>query len=71
MYRYDKLKGRMVEKRFTYEEFAKAIGISPFTFAKKIANQYDFKQGEIIKTCEVLDLRREEIPKYFFEEEKK
>lgn len=69
MFNYDKLKGRMVEKCYTYEKFAKAIGIAPITFAKKIANQYDFKQGEIAKTCEVLDLRREEIPKYFFEEE--
>lgn len=35
---------------------AKEIGVTPFTFAKKIRNASEFKAGEMNKLCEVLKI---------------
>ena len=65
-YDYSKLVGRIREKGYTQEEFAKKIGICATSLNLKLNNKRDFWQGEILKTCEVLSIPAEDIPDYFF-----
>lgn len=50
----------------TQDDFAKAIGIGRVTISQRLNGKSDFSQGEIKKIIEVLDIKIEEIPKYFF-----
>lgn len=64
---YSKLKGRMTEKSYTRERFAKALGISAVAFNQKLNHGTDFKQSEIKKAVELLDIPGDEIAAYFFD----
>lgn len=66
MYNLNKLKGRIIEKFGTQGNFAKAIGMSERTVSLKLDNQVDWKQSEIVKACELLEIPKEEIADYFF-----
>jgi len=57
-FNYDKLKGRIIEKFGTQYRFAEAMEWSERTW----------KQTDICKAVELLDLAQEDIPKYFFKE---
>ena len=63
---YSKLLGRIKEKGFTQETFAKAIGISVSTLSLKLSNKAYFKQCEMDKACKVLGFDKAEIGVYFF-----
>lgn len=65
-YDYSKLNGRIVEKCGTQAEFAKKMGLSERTISMKLNNKIAFKQSEIQKALDVLDLVSEEIQVYFF-----
>ena len=66
MYNLNKLKGRIIEKFGTQRNFAKAMGMSERTLSLKLDNQVDWKQSEIVKACELLEIPKEEIADYFF-----
>ena len=66
MYNLNKLKGRIIEKFGTQRNFAKAMGMSERTLSLKLDNQVDWKQSEIGKACELLEIPKEEIADYFF-----
>lgn len=66
MYNLNKLKGRIIEKFGTQGSFAKAMGMSERTLSLKLDNQVDWKQSEIVKACELLEIPKEEIVDYFF-----
>lgn len=66
MYNLNKLKGRIIEKFGTQGSFAKAMGMSERTLSLKLDNQVDWKQSEIVKACELLEIPKEEIADYFF-----
>lgn len=55
-----KLKGKLVEKKITYEECAKAIGMSTSTFNSKINTTSTFDIEEAKKICDFLELNDEE-----------
>ena len=63
---YNKLKGRIVEKCGTQGEFARRMSLSERTVSLKLSGQIPFKQPEILKAVEVLDLAHEDIQAYFF-----
>ena len=65
-YDYAKLNGRIVEKCGTQAVFAKRMGLSERTISMKLNNKIAFKQSEIQKALEVLDLASDEIQAYFF-----
>lgn len=65
-YEYRKLMGRIVECCGTQANFAKAMGLSERTVSLKMNNKIDFKQDEIKRACEILDINAMEIPAYFF-----
>lgn len=63
---YSKLRGKIREKRYTQEEFAKQIGIGYVSLSKRLNNQLEFSSSEIFKSCHVLEIPADEISAYFF-----
>lgn len=66
MFNYSKLLGRMREFGYTQEKLAKTIGLNESTLNAKLNNKGYFKQDEIDKICEVLDISVSEIGSYFY-----
>ena len=65
-YDYRKLCGRFVEKFGTQGRFAKAMGISERSLSLKLNGKVPFKQPEITKACELLEIEPTGIADYFF-----
>ena len=65
-FNYDKLKGRIVEICGTRGEFAKRMGLSEKTISLKLSGQIPWKQPEIVKAIETLELDSSDIQTYFF-----
>ena len=65
-YKYDRLRGRIVEKYGSQEEFAKVIGISSNSMSKKMNGKTGFSQKDIVKWSELLDINKSEYSEYFF-----
>lgn len=65
-YNYKKLRGRIIEKYGTQENFSKEIGISPNSLSLKMTGKTGFSRDDIIKWCELLDISNDEIGAYFF-----
>ena len=65
-YNYSKLLGRITEKIGTQCKFAEAIGLSERTVSLKLNGKIGWKQDEIAKICEVLEINPNDIPAYFF-----
>ena len=63
---YRKLKGKIKEIFDTQDAFAKALGISNVTISLKLNNKAEFSQKEIDKASDLLKIKKEEIPVYFF-----
>lgn len=63
---YRRLKGRIKEMYGTQNEFAEVVGLSFVSISKKLNNLRQFKQSDIDKITEVLNIPKEEIPIYFF-----
>ena len=63
---YSKLKGRIKEVCGTQTDFARGIGLSETSISNKLNNNVDWKQEEIEKAINVLQLPSEEIHTYFF-----
>ena len=66
MFDYSKLKGRIIEKGSNYHEFAEKIGITDSGLSLRLNNHMNFKQMEIKKACEILEIPDTEIKNYFF-----
>lgn len=65
---YSNLKNMMKEKSISQKQLASLIGISEGQLCKKLNGEYVFKQTEIIKICETLNIDAIDISKYFFTE---
>lgn len=65
-YDYSKLLGKMRECGFTQLSLAKRLHISECTLNLSLNNNRCFRQEEMLKACEVLDIPVAEIPIYFF-----
>lgn len=65
-YNYSKLNGRIVEICGSSKEFAKRMGLSERTISLKLNNNVPFKQTDIEKAKEVLNLCDNDIQSYFF-----
>lgn len=50
------LEGIIKDSGLKRNHIAEAIGVSPFTFAKKVRGETEFKASEIIKLCRVLNI---------------
>lgn len=67
-FNYSELRGKIKAKFSTQEKFGEAIGISKSTLSLKLSNKNEFSQYEINRTCEVLDIPKNQIAIYFFTE---
>ena len=65
-YDYSKLNGRIIEVCGTSKTFAKLMGLSERTVSLKLSNQRPFKQSDIEKAKDILNLKGEDIDQYFF-----
>ena len=65
-YDYAKLNGRIIEKCGTRKAFAEKMGFSEATISKKLQNKISFRQVEISKSIEILELSTDDILEYFF-----
>ena len=65
-FKYNKLRGRIVEICGTQTEFAKKIGLTDQSLTAKLAGRIKFSQEDILKWCEVLNIDLDEIGVYFF-----
>ena len=68
-FRYNKLRGRIVEIFGTQKNFSDAIGISDATVASRLSGRLKFSQDEIIAWCNALKIEANEIGVYFFDYE--
>ena len=66
MYEYRKLRGKIVEKFRTQEEFAKAIGMSTVGVNLKLNGARGFSQKDIEKWAGILGIKKEDYLDYFF-----
>lgn len=65
-YNYKKLNGRIIEMCGTQAVFAKKMGLSERTISLKLNNKIAWKQTEIQKAVDILDLLDKDIQVYFF-----
>lgn len=65
-FNYDKLRGRIVEIFGTQYKFAKEMGWSERTLSLKMNGSRSWKQPDICKAIQLLKLKEEDIPSYFF-----
>lgn len=65
-YDYRKLLGRITEKYGTQAKFAEAMELSERSVSLKLNGKVGWKQDEILRAAEVLEITRKEIPIYFF-----
>lgn len=63
---YSKLNGRIIEKCETQGKFADMMGLSERSVSLKLNNKREFKQNEISKALEILQLSNNDISEYFF-----
>lgn len=65
-FNYSKLSGRIVEVFGTRYNFAKAMKWSERTLSLKMNCERPWKQPDICKAIELLNLTESDIPTYFF-----
>lgn len=65
-FKYNKLKGKIVEVFGTQKDFAKAVGMSEQIVCAKLDGRSRFTQENIITWCKALDIDQNEIGLYFF-----
>lgn len=65
---YSKLKGRIIEKFDTQQAFAKAMDLSEKSISDKMTGKKAWKQKEIMKAINVLQIADGEVQDYFFKE---
>lgn len=65
-YDYSKLLGRIKEFRSTQERLSAEIGMSESTLSLKLNSNAFFRQNEIRKICDFLNIDTAEIGAYFF-----
>jgi hypothetical protein len=65
-YKYNKLRGRIVEKYGSQKMFAKAFGIAENSMCLKLTGKTQFTQEDIEKAAKLLDIDRRDYGNYFF-----
>lgn len=65
-FNYGKLKGRIIEKFGSQKAFAEKLGWSEGKLSKKLNNEIEFSQSEIVLFVELLEIALDEIVLYFF-----
>lgn len=65
-FNYSALNGKIKEKYHNQYAFAYDMKMSERTLSLKLNNKRGWKQSEMFKACELLDIPLEDMPIYFF-----
>ena len=65
-YKYNKLRGRIIEKYGSQSKFADKIGITKQSLSKKMNCKIGFSQEDIVLWGDLLDITPGEYSEYFF-----
>lgn len=65
-FKYNKLKGKIVEVFGSQADFSERIKLSEQSITAKLAGRSRFSQDDIITWCEALDIDQNDIGLYFF-----
>ena len=65
-FNYQKLLGRITEKMWSQAEFARRMELSERTISLKLNGKVPFKQNEIVKASNLLEIDNSDIATYFF-----
>ena len=65
-FNYQKLLGRITEKMGSQAEFARRMELSERTISLKLNGKVPFKQNEIVKASNLLEIDNSDIAVYFF-----
>lgn len=65
-FNYQKLLGRITEKMGSQAEFARRMELSERTISLKMNGKVPFKQNEIVKASNLLEIDNSDIAAYFF-----
>ncbi len=65
-FNYQKLLGRITEKMGSQAEFARRMELSERTISLKLNGKVPFKQNEIVKASNLLEIDNSDIATYFF-----
>ena len=65
-FKFNKLKGKIVEVFGSQADFSKRIKLSEQSITAKLAGRSRFSQDDIITWCEALDIDQNDIGLYFF-----
>lgn len=68
VYDYSKLIGKIKECFGTQEKFADALKLGRVSLSLSLNSKREFSQKEINRAVELLGLKKEDIPSYFFTE---
>ena len=63
---YNKLRGRIIEKYGTQDQFRKKLGISSTAMSNKMRGKTGFSQSDIVKWCLLLDIELKDVGSYFY-----
>lgn len=63
---YSKLRGKIIEKYGTINNFSRAYGISLNSMSRKIQNKSRFSSDDIVKISNLLGIDKNDIGDYFF-----
>lgn len=63
---FSKLSGKIVEKYGTQYNFAIALGLSERSLSLKLNNKVGWRDEEMERAIDLLDLDLKDIPAYFF-----
>ena len=65
-YKYDKLRGRIIEKFGSQAKYAEALGVSEVTVSRKMNGHVGFSQRDMKQWGELLDISESDFGEYFF-----
>lgn len=68
-FRYNKLRGRIVEICGSQAKFAELIGQTEQNICSKLAGRSSFTQDNIVTWCQALNIDQADIGSYFFANE--
>ena len=65
-FQYQLLRAKIIEKYGSQGKFADVIGLSEVSISRKLNESVGFSKDDILKWCELLEIKQEDIGRYFF-----
>ncbi len=66
-FRYNKLRGRIIEKFGSQSKFCEELGLSKVSMSKKMNGETGFSQDDVIKWSRLLDIDLTDVGSFFYD----